>query len=242
MPEKLERQVDYLKIHPDVALVHTDYITIEESGSEIKSFNSDRRYVVPTGYVYHDLFCNNFIAMLTVLLRRECIEKIGGFNESNESIMSVEDYELWLRISKKHKIGYIGQKLAKYRIHPGCMTQNVIPHLKSRVTLIETVLGEFPETYSELGSERVKYRLHNVYFALAYHLFDQGAYRNGRPHFAQALRFQPRHWPSYGYYLASWLPPAWVNGLRQLKRSLAKETKPLVQNAKNKEYRGLHKS
>jgi hypothetical protein len=48
-----------------------------------------------------------------VLIRRSVLAAIGGYNES---WLSGEDWELYLRISKRYQFGYLNRKLATMRV------------------------------------------------------------------------------------------------------------------------------
>jgi hypothetical protein len=48
-----------------------------------------------------------------VLIRRSVLDDVGGYNER---WLSGEDWELYLRISKRHLFGYLDRKLARMRV------------------------------------------------------------------------------------------------------------------------------
>lgn len=70
------------------------------------------------GEAFEDLLEDNVISTLTVITRKHCIEKVGGFDE-NKNMIGVEDYELWLRISNAFPSGVMStpETLAYYRKH-----------------------------------------------------------------------------------------------------------------------------
>ena len=86
---------------------------------------------------------------------------------------------------------------------------------------LEKMIRINPQVVAEVGREVVNFA---VAFKTAYMYFDLGSHKEARLYFAKAIRIRFLHWPSYGYYLACWLPPPWINGLRQLKRGFAKAT------------------
>ena len=51
--------------------------------------------------------------------RREVIDKVG---EYEPDMFLVEDYEYWIRVSKKFKIGHINKNLYIYRVHDNSLT------------------------------------------------------------------------------------------------------------------------
>ncbi len=73
---------------------------------------------MPDVTTYEALLKTNLVSTLTVMLRREVLDKAGYFNEADK-FRGIEDYELWLRIAAAYPGGlrYIDQTLAKYRTH-----------------------------------------------------------------------------------------------------------------------------
>ena len=113
LPEKLEKQVDYLKKHPEIGLVFTDCVRFDEKGLEEQ--RSKKYPLFKENYTMTDLFWGNFIPTLTVMTKREYLKEVGYFDE-NPKIQGSEDYDLWIRIAQEFKICYISQALAKYRV------------------------------------------------------------------------------------------------------------------------------
>lgn len=66
------------------------------------------------GEVFAKLACSNFIATSSVLIRRKLFLTQGGFKES---LCSIEDWDLWLRLASAHPLGYLDEPLLRYRVH-----------------------------------------------------------------------------------------------------------------------------
>ncbi|MGD9568064.1 MAG: glycosyltransferase family 2 protein [Sedimentibacter sp.] len=76
---------------------------------------------VPNVNLYEVLLCENIIPAVTVLLKKECYENVGYYDTS----IRFEDYDMWLRISKKYSIAFIDEPLAYYRLHDRNMSKNI---------------------------------------------------------------------------------------------------------------------
>ena len=60
-----------------------------------------------SGDLFADSLRKCIIGPSTVLLRREVFERAGGFRED---LQIAEDYELWLRLTARHPVGYVGRE------------------------------------------------------------------------------------------------------------------------------------
>jgi glycosyltransferase involved in cell wall biosynthesis len=108
-PQKLERQLALFEAHPELGLVHTDgSFTME--GSPL-GFEFPR---TETGNVLIPLLYANKIIASAALIRRECFEALGGFDER---YFGSGDWQMWLRIAEKWPVGYVDEQLTFYRVH-----------------------------------------------------------------------------------------------------------------------------
>ena len=107
VPERFDTQVKYLDEHPNVSLVYSDRYNINENGENQGIFNSQP----------HDNFIllqQNYISRSVVMHKKECLYKVGLFDES---ITGSDDWDMWIRISEKFEMSYIDKPLIKYRVH-----------------------------------------------------------------------------------------------------------------------------
>ena len=65
---------------------------------------------------FKNLFFRNVGSPSAAIIRKNCFDKIGFFNES-DNIKNIEDIDYWLRFSLKFKIFYLNQVLGSFRIH-----------------------------------------------------------------------------------------------------------------------------
>lgn len=75
------------------------------------------------GMIFDDMLRRNPIAMPTFLVRRECIEKVGGLKET---LRCYEDWEWFLRIAKEYEIGFVEETLLLvHKMEVSVTTQSV---------------------------------------------------------------------------------------------------------------------
>lgn len=121
LPEKLEKQIGLMESNEGIDLIYTDSFFIDGEGNLLKLIYSETQKFY-RGYIFGKLLYNDFILFSTVVLRSAILENTGLFN-LNYKI--VEDYDLLLKVAETHKIDFINQSLAKYRIHNDNLSKNL---------------------------------------------------------------------------------------------------------------------
>lgn len=112
-PDKLERCLDYFKLNADVPMVYSNMLVIDQSGKKLYDWLLTKKYFAE-GYIYENLLKECFFCPSTVVIKKTLLLEVGGFDES---VRGVEDFDLWLKIAKNHKIGLIRETLVKWRWH-----------------------------------------------------------------------------------------------------------------------------
>ena len=113
----LETNVNFLDSHPDVGLCYGQVCKMDEDGRLLKLRKlrgAKTSGVRESSEQITRLLFRGDIAMLAVLVRRSCFEKVGCFDTS---VPYGEDIDMWLRIAMEYKVGYIAEPLGKVRIH-----------------------------------------------------------------------------------------------------------------------------
>lgn len=112
LPEKLAIQIQWMEAHPNVGLTCTNALGFDgtKPAWRLNKISLVRRRTLS------DLLQENFIANLTVVVRRECLDRVGLFNEDPQ-LRALEDYELWIRIAACYPFAYLPSVTARYRVH-----------------------------------------------------------------------------------------------------------------------------
>jgi glycosyltransferase involved in cell wall biosynthesis len=130
-PDKLALQLPHLA-DPSIAAVASDL-----SYSGARRYSRSRRGRGTAGYRDYgnlEIVGDNPIATSSVVMRRQDLERVGGFDESPE-FRFIEDWELWLRLTVGRRIRVLEQPLVIYRI--GAVERPRIPILTNRLKVIE---------------------------------------------------------------------------------------------------------
>jgi glycosyltransferase involved in cell wall biosynthesis len=141
LPTKIERQVTLFENNPEIALVHSKFSFINGKGDRIEPLWLIRK---AAGYC-------------SVIAKRKCIEEAGMFDEN---IAVTDDYDLWLRITYYHPIGYVDEPLAMYRYHGQNTSMNMLNYRKNELKVVQKILKQFPKTYEIVGEKNVRHRLY----------------------------------------------------------------------------------
>jgi len=118
-PLRLSKQFNYLKGHPEVAVV----------GSHISHFTADQgayrtqEFPVGVSQVAHALAIGNPLAQPAVMLRKSMVAAVGGYREAFKH--GAEDYDLWLRLSERYLLDNLPEVLTLYRIHADSLTHRL---------------------------------------------------------------------------------------------------------------------
>lgn len=109
LPDRLERQVVFLDGHPRVGVVGGAFVVLTELGERLGTIT----YSTADRELRRDLQRYNCIPHPTAMIRREALERVGGYR-----LERAEDYDLWLRIAEDWEIANLPEPVLLYRHHP----------------------------------------------------------------------------------------------------------------------------
>lgn len=120
-PLILEKELEVFSRHQRVGLTHTAVWLLTEEGLIRKLHQVSKRDYIRAGHeaFLNYLQCAHDIVFSTVMVRRECYERVGMFAPKYQCA----DFDMWLRIALRYDIAYIAEPLAGYRIHQGTASQ-----------------------------------------------------------------------------------------------------------------------
>jgi len=114
-PAKLQRQVEFARAHPDYGIITTDVEWFNEEGVINPSLR--KVYPIVNGRVMEQLLFHNWVSTSAAMVRRECFDKLGVFDE--EPGVCREDWMMWMRIASRYSVYFIDELLARHRQYSG---------------------------------------------------------------------------------------------------------------------------
>ncbi len=142
--DKLELQMRlFQNSTEDIGMVYCRMGGLTRDGKE--------RFVCPAQYfsrellegeMFRFLLRQNVIGTPTVIVRKDCLDQVGGFKET---IQCLEDWEWILRIAGKWKIGFVDQVLVEVHKTSGSVSTNTTWHLIVRCYLVSLYRREMTE-------------------------------------------------------------------------------------------------
>ena len=200
LPQKLERCLIRLAEGFDL-VCHGEKWVREGAGSRDVRYGPESRATFDAL-----LFEGNCISTSAVVVRREWLARVGGFDESR-ALVTAEDYHLWLRLAQAGaRIGFVWEILGEYRIHAGNQSRAVLRNVEATRVAFELVLATFQQ---QSWAVRVKaWRRQAILdYSGARGLQDNGEHANAWRWFVRAIL----RWPfSPKFYVACML-----NGLHR---------------------------
>ena len=150
LPGKTGRQVGFLEAHPDIGMVLCNVVRMNPDGTPIDVF--DRRVQIPAdGPALRWVLRDPALAPLSVLMRREVYEAVGGFDET---LRTAEDLDFHLRVAAHWPIGVVAEPLARaLRGHDGlsslASTEDDYVAVMERAA--QAAIGQVPEEERRLA-------------------------------------------------------------------------------------------
>ncbi len=149
MPDRLERQLAYLRRHPECVAVGSDVEHIDADGAPLAGVPHPGpvQSADPTRapgrepYVVHS----------TLMTRLAAVRAVGGYRHCPNS----EDSDLFWRLSQRGGLFCLPEALCKYRVHGGSISGTL---LNGRIMAVGSQLGALSALRRQLGRDDFEFR------------------------------------------------------------------------------------
>lgn len=113
LPTKLQMQAAFMEEHPSCRLSFSAWVLCDELHGEtrVEGMNIDKATYLATAFFREECLP----AANSVMVRREVLEEVGGFDES---LRKCQDTDLWLRIMIRHGFEHLPEPLVWVRRGP----------------------------------------------------------------------------------------------------------------------------
>lgn len=176
LPEKLQKQMRVFENAPaDVGVVYTGFWRIE---GEKKTYILSNKITRKEGNIHGQLLKGNFVTIHTVV-KRECFKKAGMFDEH---LPSLEDWELFIRISKCYEFKYIDEPLLISYFTPASISANQ----HARIEALKLILEKHFQ-----GPDKDRKLLANMQCSVGNFLCQIGDLKQGRNYLFMAVKSYP---------------------------------------------------
>lgn len=186
LSDKLKIQIECFEKYPEIGLVFSDVIVLDENKEEkkykIRNFKKN----------IESLIQNNFITTSSVMIKKECFEKVGMFNTN---FFIAEDYDLWLRIIQHYSVYHVSQCLVKYK-----------KRIKTKDYFLQATINEIKiiSNISLKNKSIIRKKLGQLFYLAGLFSYQLKKYDQSQKYFIQSIFKMPFYWRTYFLYFLNW--------------------------------------
>jgi len=231
-PHKLHKQVFYLNRDPDIGLVHTWLMSVDNC----RSLKGKIRQHQLAGWVKPEILQRNQIDYQSVIVRRSCFDKVGLFDPL---LKTNADWDMWIRLSSHYQFMTIAEPLVYYRQDRDPIPESWLISETDLQAVIEKAYQDVPKelkvlknhsyAYSSLSLAQQVLQDQQPDYSVAHNYCRQALEQSLKvglsPEFVRvALRVVVLEWVNSGdrhSYLLTWLQTSqtWLQNLFQKSKS-----------------------
>jgi glycosyltransferase involved in cell wall biosynthesis len=191
MPRKLEKQMrTFETAQPEVGIVYTDFIFITTNK---RKFMPAAGVSPKDGDIFSNLLKGNFVSLQATVVKRECFERAGIFDER---FPPLADWELLLRMSRHYQFKCINEPLVIMYRQPDSISENKRAYIRAHKLILEAYFQDIKQVKTVLAWH---------YFKLGHLLCSYGELSQGRSYFIRSLKAHLLNIKALGGFLASLL-------------------------------------
>ena len=228
-PNKLLLQLKAFEKYQGAALMFTSYEHLDENGVILERFWRKslekwwESYKIPGsdiayGPIYKELLVGgNCMHTSSIIVKKEAIIEAGGFDER---FKTCEDYDLWMRITKKYPVLFVNKVLCGYRVRSeGLSGDRMVRESRwahDRIRVVEKHFQErlIPSNYQKIMK---KIQAQQCWYA-GWSYFNRDSFDEARSYFLKGLSYNAFYLKLWIYFVSTFLPLSAVHTIRKLNR------------------------
>jgi glycosyltransferase involved in cell wall biosynthesis len=179
-PRKLEAQLPLLQA--DVGLVYCDASFVDAYGNPIDNYV--RRISAHRGDILLPLFCEFFLLTSAVVVDRQAINHVDGFDER---LAVGEDYEFFLRLATRFEADFVNERLLRRCVRPDSLSRRdyVLDARNDLATL--TAFLEVNPQFARTCRRAVRRRIARCHYDLAWRFLSEDRRDEAIPELLRSL-------------------------------------------------------
>jgi glycosyltransferase involved in cell wall biosynthesis len=177
LPEKLSKQMQvFANGSIEAGVVYTRLWRIKD-GKKVYTPSADLTQI--QGNIHNKLLRGNFVATPTAVVRKECFERAGMFDEQ---LPRFQDWDLFIRISRFYEFACVNEPLVVSYLMPDSISANSHATIKALELLLEKYYEEFENDKRSLAS--IQYTVGNL-------CCQSGKINQGRAYLLKSAKLYP---------------------------------------------------
>ena len=192
---KLETIARAIETDPEAGLYCHDQEIIRDEKKAKES-----HYGPPNGYYgelsNHLMLVGNCVATSATTVAKQSVEEAGYFSEEQD-LITVEDYDLWVRMSKVCRFNFIHQVLGKQNFHEASSSANAELHLRSGLAILEKHSAELRERDLPYPNGAIRLRRAKAFFGAARQYHRRGTLKKAFAYYSRAIGADPFYKSTY---------------------------------------------
>lgn len=218
LPQRLQKQVDFLDKNPEYVLTGCDAEYIAATGEHLFNFSCTSH---THDQIMQQLHLECPFIHSGVMYRKDAVLKAGSYPVHAHNF---EDHLLWIQLSRHGQYHNIPERLIKVRFNPGSATIDERWRGRRFAQLKKTIIRqgfateqEGDELLSIIKNQDVQKVKEGSYYALCGKKFLLNNHQppKARQHLAKAIHYYPLRFDNYALYMLSFFPQPIIHWLHR---------------------------
>jgi len=186
LPNKLADQVASLETNPDNGIALGGWLIVDDSGRRIQEVRPWEEFSPQPSS--REWLIGNTATPITIMIKREWLERVGGFNES---LSGPEDTELWIRLGLAGcRVVWTTSIVAVELVHQSNSLRNWSTVTRERLKMLDILFSnqKFINTMDK-SKQEICASFHLVF---AWKAYDAGLFEEGKAELLKTIELNPR--------------------------------------------------
>jgi glycosyltransferase involved in cell wall biosynthesis len=215
LPRHVETLVQAGLQAPPRTVAYGDAYIIDENGARTGARLSDGDHFRDGMVFEHVLLLEFILPGLVTLFPADALRQGGGYNEQS----LLDDWEMFLRITRKHPVRYVPECLAEYRAHDGQLSRQTAVLVPDMIRIFAENIRDYPRADNRSWA---RYAWSRLYLKLGHYFYNVREFRQARYWFVRSIfryPFQPEAIKLFVRSLLGARLVTWVSARRARRRA-----------------------